>query len=228
MFRVSDIKRYLLTHDNYLTAIISKVYTFIGCNEIKVAKGNKLFIDGNFLRQTRIIINGVGNEVQFGKNNHLISSAIIINGNNNVVRLGDGNSNINCEYWIEDDAGSIVLGDNNKILGKTHFAETEGKQIILGNDNLFSTNVVFRTGDSHSILDMDTGKRINSAESIIIGDRVWFGNNTTILKGASISNDTIVATGAIVTKKFNDANIILAGSLANIVKERIKWIAKRI
>lgn len=114
-----------------------------------------------------------------------------------------------------------------KILGRTHLAETEGQRIILGNNCLFSTNVIFRTGDSHSILDVSTGNRINPAKSITVGDRVWLGNNTTVLKGAVISNDSIVATGSIVTKCFSESNVILAGNPAAVVKKGVRWIAER-
>lgn len=228
MINLNHIKLYLLGHDNFLTRILPKVFTVFGRNTIKKGRGNKLYIGGNYLKKTRIIINGTGNTIHFGKNNHLVGCAIVINGNNNRIILGDHNSTINCEFWVEDDGGSIELGNSNKILGRTHLAETEGKNIVMGNNCLFSTNVIFRTGDSHSILNAETGQRINPAKSIIIGDRVWFGNNTTVMKGAIIASDSIVATGAIVTKNFSEPNVILAGNPASVVKRNCKWIAERI
>lgn len=228
MFNIKCIKEYLLNHDNFLTKLLPKLFTIFGRNTIKKGHGNNVYILGNYLRKTRIIINGTGNTIQFGKNNHLVGCSIVINGNNNTIKLGDRNSTINCEFWVEDDGGSIMFGNSNKILGRTHLAETEGKHIILGDNCLFSTNVIFRTGDSHSILDAETGERINPAKSITIGDRVWLGNNTTVMKGAKIASDSIVATGAIVTKNFSEPNIILAGNPAVIVRKGIKWIAERI
>ena len=223
-----NFKKYVLEHDNILTILLSWGYNFIGHNKIRVANGNNICIKGNFLKHTKIIVKGVGNTIEFGRNNHLVNSVIIINGNNNTIRLGNESSMINCEFWIEDSNGGIEFGDYNKILGRTHLAETEGRKIVLGNGCLFSTNVIFRTGDSHSILDVRTGERINHAGSIIVGSRVWFGNNTTILKGARVADDTIVATGAIVTKAFAQKNVIIAGSPAKIIKEDVKWIADRI
>lgn len=224
----NKLKKYVVRHENILTRLFPTLFTMFGGNTIKKGRRNEICISGNYLRKTRIIINGTGNTIQFGKNNHLVRCSIIINGNNNTIKLGDRNSTINCEFWVEDDGGSIVFGNSNKILGRTHLAETEGKHIILGDNCLFSTNVIFRTGDSHSILDAETGERINPAKSITIGDRVWLGNNTTVMKGAKIASDSIVATGAIVTKNFSEPNIILAGNPAAIVKKGIKWIAERI
>ncbi len=86
--------------------------------------------------------------------------------------------------------------------------------------------MIFRNTDSHAILDNKTGKRINPAESIEIGDRVWFGNRTTILKGVKIDDDCIVATGAIVTRNV-PANSIVAGIPAKVVKSDISWRLQR-
>ncbi|MBP2659028.1 MAG: hypothetical protein H6Q69_2060 [Firmicutes bacterium] len=38
---------------------------------------------------------------------------------------------------------------------------------------MFSHDVHIRNGDSHSIIDLQTKKRINFSKDIIIGDHVW-------------------------------------------------------
>ena len=53
--------------------------------------------------------------------------------------------------------------------------------------------------------------------SIIIGRNVWIGNNVTILKNSEIGENTIVATGAVVSGKFG-ANLIVGGVPAKIIK----------
>ena len=92
---------------------------------------------------------------------------------------------------------------------------------------MFSSEIVFRTGDSHSIIDL-SGIRINHAKDIIIGDHVWIGHRVLVNKGVVISNNSGVGTGSVVTKKFNDENIIIAGCPAKIVKNDINWLGKRI
>ena len=111
--------------------------------------------------------------------------------------------------------------------GKIHLACTEGKTIRIGNDCLLSSEIVFRTGDSHSIVDLN-GHRINSADDIEIGNHVWIGHRALIQKGVNISNNTVIATGAIVTKSFEETNIILAGVPAKIVKHSIDWRTERL
>ena len=64
---------------------------------------------------------------------------------------------------------------------------------------------------------------INRGESIIIGNKVWVGKNTTFMKNTQVGNNCIVAQNSTVTKKFNQDNCIMGGVPAKIIKENIKW-----
>nr|WP_288788550.1 DapH/DapD/GlmU-related protein [uncultured Fibrobacter sp.] len=54
--------------------------------------------------------------------------------------------------------------------------------------------------------------------AVKIGNRVWIGNNATILKGTEIGENSVVAAGAVVSGKF-PANVILGGVPAKIIGE---------
>ena len=60
-------------------------------------------------------------------------------------------------------------------LAKINLAATEGIEIRIGKECLFSSEIVFRTGASHSILDMDCN-RINYQR--ILSLRIMFGSAT--------------------------------------------------
>ena len=113
------------------------------------------------------------------------------------------------------------------ISGRTDFAVIEGKSIHVGEDCLFSDQIEFRVGDSHSILDAVSKKRINPSMDINIGNHVWIGHDVKILKGANVGNNSIVATGAIVTKNEYPSNVIIGG-VGKILKENVDWCAQRI
>lgn len=229
---ISKVWKFLKSGNNKkITVLIASIYNTIYRSTRKIrGRGNIIDYRGNFLKNCNIVINGHNNTIKMNKcgMNSLINCSIHIYGNNNTIYLGELNTFNKADLWIEDDGNSILFGDKNKIRGFTHVACIEGCKVVFGNGSLFSTNVIFRTGDSHSILDKNTDKRINPSKSINIGDRVWFGNNTTILKGTKISNDSIVATGTIVTKSFLETNIIIGGLPSKILKENIKWIQERI
>ncbi|MEG2871366.1 MAG: hypothetical protein RR875_07440, partial [Clostridium sp.] len=152
---------------------------------------------------------------------------IYIVGNNNTIEIGENTHITNGELWIEDDNNKIIIGSNTSLCGKIHLACIEGCTIAIGDNCLFSSDIVFRTGDSHSILDLD-GNRINPAQDIIIKNHVWIGNKVIVTKGASIAENSIVGTGAIVTKKFDETNVVITGVPAKITKENINWSVERI
>ena len=92
---------------------------------------------------------------------------------------------------------------------------------------MFSRDIDFRTGDSHSIITIN-GERINPSKDIVIGNHVWVGTQTICLKGATISSNSIIAAGSIVTKPFLQENIIIGGNPAKVLKTEINWLRERI
>ena len=91
---------------------------------------------------------------------------------------------------------------------------------------MISSYVQVRTGDSHSITDMQ-GNRINPAADVNIGNHCWLGEGCHIMKGVTLERDTIVSTGAIVTKSAGP-NVLLGGVPAKVIKENVNWDENRI
>ena len=56
-----------------------------------------------------------------------------------------------------------------------------------------------------------------------IGRRVWIGRNVVICKGCSISDNSIVGVGSVVTRPFEEKNVVIAGNPAEIKKRGIHW-----
>lgn len=186
-----------------------------------------LITRNSYMKNCRITVIGKGNQIDLGKSaNYLKDCHIYIHGDNNLIRLGERNVFRKADLYIEDSGSEISFGNNNHIMGFTHIAALEGKAICFGDECLFSTDVIFRNSDSHAIYDSGTGTRINPAESILVGNRVWFGNKTTVLKGAKIGDNSVVATGAIVTHNV-PSNSIVAGVPAKVVKSNIIWRHQR-
>lgn len=55
---------------------------------------------------------------------------------------------------------------------------------------------------------------------VLIGNNCWIGANAILLPGVSLGDNVIVAAGSVVTKSFN-ANVIVAGNPAKVIKVRI-------
>ncbi len=215
---------------NLIKAILRKISFIFSrlpfANKYRL-RGNKLNLNGALLVRCRIDCKGKGNVITFAKGVMIKNTLIRVWGNNNNVCIGENAVIVNGELWIEDDGNSIVIGQNTKLCGKAHLACIEGTNIRIGEGCLFSSDIVFRTGDSHSVLDMD-GNRINPASDIVIGDRVWIGHRAMITKGVEIGPNSVVGTGAIVTKPFSQGNVALAGVPAKVIKTEIDWCADRV
>ena len=104
---------------------------------------------------------------------------------------------------------------------------TEGRSITIGRDCLFSSDLVFRTGDSHSLTDL-SGRRINPARDITVGDHVWIGHRALICKGVVLPRDCVVGTGAVVTRGAFDEHTVIAGSPARTVRQNVSWDIRRL
>lgn len=190
-------------------------------------KNNRVINNGGVKVGSRIQITGIGNRVVLEKGSMLLNSLIRITGNNNELVLRANSYISGAELFVENNQCVLTIGQRTFVGHHTHFACTEdGSKLIVGDDGMISSYVQIRTGDSHSILDMD-GKRINPAQSVNIGNHCWLGEGSKVMKGVTLDGDDIVSTGAIVTKCFG-RNVLLGGIPAKIIKENVTWDSKRL
>ena len=150
-----------------------------------------------------------------------------MHGNNNRIIIKDFSYLNQIELYTEDSNNEILIGSHTSLCGKAHFAAIEGTKIHIGDNCLFSSDLHFRTGDSHSILSMQ-GERINKSQDIIIDDHVWVGTKVTCLKGVHVARDTVVAATTTLCKDYDAPNVIIGGVPGRIIKTEINWSNERI
>jgi acetyltransferase-like isoleucine patch superfamily enzyme len=129
--------------------------------------------------------------------------------------------------------GVYMQGNNNKLLiGKDLSSndteittyEESNNTVEIGNDCMFSFNIFLNATDGHCIYDINKKKLLNSHKrGIKIGNHVWVGRYVKILKNVEIPDNTVIGLGSIVTKSFDEQNIIIAGSPAKVIKRNIGW-----
>ena len=176
---------------------------------------------------SRIQITGNGNKVILENGALLLNSLIRISGNNNRVVLKANCYVSGAELWVENNDCELSIGERTFVGHHSHLACTEdGSKLIVGSDGMMSSYVQVRTGDSHSIVDIE-GNRINKAQSVMIGDHCWLGEGSKVLKGVTLAGDDVVSTGAIVTKSFGK-NVLLGGVPAKVLKENVNWNSERL
>ena len=193
-------------------------------------KNNSLQID-NTVRFINCKINIVGesNTIIIQQDCLFKNVTFHIKGNNNTISIANNvQFNRSGEIWMEDDTVELHI-DSGTTFEDTHLAITEpNSKIKIGTDCMFANGIDVRTGDSHSILNNTTKERINFAKNVTIGDHVWVGAHSSILKGVAIQDNCIVATRSVVSNSFEEKNIILGGIPAKKIKENITWDRKRL
>lgn len=169
---------------------------------------------------------GGENNIIIDDYSRIVNCKISITGNNNTIHIGNKVYLEYGEICIEDDNNEILIGGNSIISNNCHMAAIEGTKIKIGENCLFSAHVTVRTGDSHTIFELENEKRINYSKDVIIENHVWVGNNATILKGVHICDNCVIGTNSVVTKSINFGSVV-AGNPARVVKQNINWSALR-
>jgi len=165
-------------------------------------------------------------EITIGEYSRLNNVHFHCYGNKMRVKIGSLCQLKDVTIWGEDVDGSLVLG-NGTYIGGAHLAVTgNNKSISIGANCMLSDGITIRTGDSHAIIDMENGAKINDEKNVIIGSHVWLTQNVTVLKGTNIGENSIVGTGSIVSGHFGD-NLLIGGNPAKVLKSGVTWSADR-
>ena len=217
---IYKIKKFVRDNEN-LMFILSKIYRLLFHNRIKGRAGLNYQAKGAFLKKTQIINHGKNNRLVIGKGCRLSNCRFEFFGDNNQVLIDHDCRGRTLDIWIAD-GSNIEIKNHSHFVGDIHIASIEGKTVHIGERCLFSSEIVLRTSDSHSIMDMKNN-RINPAEDVWIDDHVWVGQQVMILKGAKIGRESIIGTRALVTGKSFPSNVVLAGSPAKVIKEEVCW-----
>ena len=116
--------------------------------------------------------------------------------------------------------GDLHLGNNFSVTGDALIICA--KKISVGDDVMIAWRSIIMDTDQHDIYDK-TNHLINENKEIIIGNNVWIGANSLILKGSIIEDGCIVGANTTITKPFNNKNSILAGNPAKVIKTEVQW-----
>jgi acetyltransferase-like isoleucine patch superfamily enzyme len=218
-------------NDSFIKPILKKllnIYRSIYVTFIKIrGRNNVVTIHKTTKHSINWNVEGDNNIVSIAENCLIKNLTIYIRGAGHKIYIGNNVVIEGGELWLEDNSCKIFIDDNTTV-GSAHFAVTEPyRSILVGKDCMLSDGIELRTGDSHSIFDIKTGCRINYAADIILEDHVWIGGGAKILKGVIIGSNSIIGTGAIVTKSV-PSNCLTVGVPARTVKLNVNWSRQRV
>lgn len=149
-------------------------------------------------------------------------------GKNNTVKIDPSVKSFVANITIGDPknpiCGCIVkVGKNTSCNGANIMLYEPNSSVYIGEGCMFSCGIEIWASDSHSIIDANSKSLLNWGTQIFIGNSVWIGMRSIILKNSHIANECIVEAGSIVAGAFKEEHCILAGNPAKVVKKGVLW-----
>lgn len=112
----------------------------------------------------------------------------------------------------------ILIGDGVALLGTS--ITCRSTTIAIGNGTIIAPNVIIVDSDFHAVWPPEnrTFNPSQNDKSVLIGNNVWIGMNSIILKGVNIGENSVIAAGSVVVKDI-PANVVAGGNPARILKQ---------
>jgi acetyltransferase-like isoleucine patch superfamily enzyme len=190
--------------------------------------------DGQIYGENNIIKETPNSVIKMGKNSKLIVAGNLMLGfgtcsghettvlqvRDNSTMIVNGDFHINFGSYINIFGGTLIVGGG--MLGRNSNIYTIINTVI-GDDFLCGPNTHITDNSNHKIFDMTTGKRISVAKHpITIGQHVWLGLGTSVLKDVNIGHNSVIGARSVVTKDV-PSHCIAVGNPAKVIKENIDW-----
>lgn len=182
-------------------------------------------INPRFVRYFKVTFCGDNNKIEIYEPCNLRGSKFYLYNNDTFVIkktkgaiLVNGSAEGGCEANLFIDEGCTL---NNTAF---FLNSCPGTFVKLGKDCMFSFNISIWASDTHQIIDNKTQEIINNnKKGVIIGNHVWCGTNCTFLKGTVVKDCSVIGAASVVSGKFDESNIIIAGNPAKKIKSGINW-----
>lgn len=117
-------------------------------------------------------------------------------------------------------SGNLQFGKNFSCGKNTFIACTQ--EMTFGESVLIGWNCAFRDSNGHTVI-VD-GVEQNNCKTVHIGNHVWIGAESHILKGTAIGDNSIVGYGSVVSSCFADSHVLIVGHPAQIKKTKVDWV----
>jgi acetyltransferase-like isoleucine patch superfamily enzyme len=148
-------------------------------------------------------------------------------------------SRAECYLRLRNGAKMTVTGNVNMFYGTTIEVHVNGDLTIgqcsintgaviicaykmrIGSGVLIARLVHIMDSDTHHVFD-ENGNKINMPKEVIIGDHVWLGVKSTVMRGVKIGDGSIVSANSVVLNRVKE-RMLVAGMPARVFSEVKSW-----
>ena len=217
IYKLFSVLNYLL-----LSKVSANNSSFILCKS-KIKKTNKIIAFNSFFYKTLWNIIGERNIITYNQT-ECNQCKFIINGSDNNIEIKSGVKLSELIVFIRGNHCRVTIDDKTTYNGGRIICQGIDNYIHIGYDCMISDHVEIWNSDTHQILD-EEGNIINNSKPIKIGNHVWVGAYTKILKGVTIEDGAIVGMGSLVAKDIIERTLNV-GTPSKTIKRNISWERK--
>jgi acetyltransferase-like isoleucine patch superfamily enzyme len=164
--------------------------------------------------------------IHYGSNVRFWGTACMVRFPGSTISIGD-----KCSF--RSDKNSNLIGVNRKCILSTHSKNASlqlgsncglsgtaigcKERIVLGNDVLCGANTLITDFDWHGVQPDKRRGYTGDSKEIIIGNNVFIGYGSVILKGVTIGDNSVIGANSVVTRNI-PANVIAGGNPCKVIK----------
>lgn len=196
-----------------------------------------------------LVQSGTGNIINIPENMKVIGR---ITGDRNIINIERGASTSSLFLDISGNDNHVVIGHGHNIKGlkviigshvPAHetslkigqlfsvepngrfFLYNSGNSLKFGDSCMLSNNITIRCGEQpHLLFDLVTGEYLDQSNGVAFGNHVWIGESVYVTKSGGANDDSIIGACSVLTKKFSETFVAIAGNPARIVRQNIQWV----
>ncbi|WP_320443207.1 acyltransferase [Rhodococcus opacus] len=117
-------------------------------------------------------------------------------------------------FFLDSEKAELQIGNGTYVNRRTEVTCKE--RVTIGEDCAISWDVLITDTDYHKLGDSP------STAPVTIGDNVWIGAKSIVLKGVTIGDGAVVAAGSVVTRDV-PAGALVGGNPAMVIRDGITW-----
>jgi acetyltransferase-like isoleucine patch superfamily enzyme len=185
-------------------------------------KRNHVTVRGVNMVRTQIQVEGEDNILELLPGTRLFDSCIRILGSGHHIQIGRDCIFDRLLLNVQSRNAAVVIGDGTEAAPVRMDLVEPDVSLNIGRDCMISRGVEILCSDSHPLIDVASGRRLNPPKSVVIGEHVWLGAYTIVLKGATIGSHSVIGLRSTVSSKIPDG-VIAVGSPAMVIRSGVTW-----
>lgn len=195
----------------------------VECAAYSDERGNRIICEGDALNGCVVTFRGYDATVLVRPGASVTKLSIDFNGDGGrfIIGANPQRRSFSASVRVGQDS-TVDIGAGVSSTSPVIISAVEGTTVRVGDDVMFASQNQVRADDGHPIFDVRSGKRVNPAEDIVIGDHVWLAWGATVLGGARVGSGTVLGAFSLLTKEVPN-NCVVVGSPARVVRRDIAW-----